>query len=261
MAAVGAVSSDPKRDAHISICVCTPDGPLLESICDYLDKVGFGCLPAADGSAALRLCRYVRVDVLILDLAFTEGTVPDLLERISEPDFPEVGGVLVLSDRESGGTDVAALREGQWRSPIDDHLVEPFSFDELQGRVRRIMRRRHSRDADDFRLGELFIDPPRRKVTVGGREVHLARKEFTLLRVLATDPTRIFSKDELLRAVWGNRFPEGGSRTLDSHASRLRRKLDPEHTRFIDNSWGIGYRLVASVEDAGPVPAEGGEGR
>ena len=71
----------------------------------------------------------------------------------------------------------------------------------------------------------------------------LAKKEFSLLRALAIDPTRVFSKEELLLEVWGFRDP-GRTRTLDSHASRLRRKLDPEHGRFVVNCWGIGYRLV-----------------
>jgi DNA-binding response OmpR family regulator len=88
------------------------------------------------------------------------------------------------------------------------------------------------------------VDPARRKVKVGEREVHLAKKEFTLLRVLVSEPTRVFSKDELLWEVWGTKAPGGRTRTLDSHASRLRRKLDPEHQKYVVNCWGIGYRLI-----------------
>jgi DNA-binding response OmpR family regulator len=79
---------------------------------------------------------------------------------------------------------------------------------------------------------------------VGDRSVHLSKKEFTLLRVLASDPTRVFSKDELLRDVWGFTAPANKTRTLDSHASRLRRKLDPENQKYVVNCWGIGYRLT-----------------
>jgi DNA-binding response OmpR family regulator len=71
----------------------------------------------------------------------------------------------------------------------------------------------------------------------------LANKEFSLLCTLASDPTRVFTKEELLRDVWGFRSM-GRTRTLDSHASRLRRKLDPEHGRFVINVWGVGYRLI-----------------
>ena len=79
--------------------------------------------------------------------------------------------------------------------------------------------------------------------TVGEREVVLANKEFALLRALATEPHRVFTKEELLRDVWGFRSM-GRTRTLDSHASRLRRKLDPEGARFVFNCWGVGYRLL-----------------
>jgi DNA-binding response OmpR family regulator len=89
------------------------------------------------------------------------------------------------------------------------------------------------------------VDPVRREVTVGGRPVRLANKEFELLRTLASEPQRVFTKQELLRDVWGFRSL-GRTRTLDSHASRLRRKLDPEHGRFVQNIWGVGYRLVGS---------------
>jgi DNA-binding response OmpR family regulator len=78
---------------------------------------------------------------------------------------------------------------------------------------------------------------------VGERTVALANKEFTLLRALASDPHRVFTKDELLRDVWGFRA-RGKTRTLDSHASRLRRKLDPETGRYVINCWGVGYRLL-----------------
>ncbi|HSS32334.1 MAG TPA: winged helix-turn-helix domain-containing protein [Solirubrobacterales bacterium] len=105
------------------------------------------------------------------------------------------------------------------------------------------MRRRAGRHEGPRRVGDLTIDPIRRQVTVGERRVLLAKKEFSLLRALAADPTRVFSKEELLLNVWGFRDP-GRTRTLDSHASRLRRKLDPEHGRFVVNCWGIGYRLI-----------------
>jgi len=78
-----------------------------------------------------------------------------------------------------------------------------------------------------------------------------ANKEFSLLRALAAEPTRVFTKAELLRDVWGFRST-GRTRTLDSHASRLRRKLDPECGRYVVNCWGVGYRLLdGSGEDAG----------
>ena len=92
-------------------------------------------------------------------------------------------------------------------------------------------------------MGEIFIDPSRRQVRVGDRPVELANKEYSLLCALAAEPERVFTKEELLRDVWGFRSM-GRTRTLDSHASRLRRKLDPENGRFVINVWGVGYRLI-----------------
>ena len=94
------------------------------------------------------------------------------------------------------------------------------------------------------RIGLLSIDPATREVTVGEREVVLANKEFELLRTLASEPTRVFTKEELLRDIWGYETA-GRTRTLDSHASRLRRKLDPERGMYVINCWGVGYRLLA----------------
>ena len=98
------------------------------------------------------------------------------------------------------------------------------------------------------RVGEILIDPARRRVQVADRRIELSNKEFSLLRALAADPTRVFSKEELLRDVWGYRSL-GRTRTLDSHASRLRRKLDPDQGRFVVNCWG-----VAQHQLFGPIP-------
>ena len=106
-----------------------------------------------------------------------------------------------------------------------------------------VLRRRDGRRQGPIRVGELLVDSATRRVRVGEREVKLANKEFALLRALAAEPRRVFTKDELLRDVWGFRS-QGRTRTLDSHASRLRRKLDPEGTRFVFNCWGVGYRLI-----------------
>jgi DNA-binding response OmpR family regulator len=94
-------------------------------------------------------------------------------------------------------------------------------------------------------VGDLRLDPASREVRVDGRKVELSAKEFALLHALAVDPLRVFTKEELLRDVWGFQLM-GSTRTLDSHASRVRRKLAPaaEGRRWIVNVWGVGYRLT-----------------
>ena len=125
----------------------------------------------------------------------------------------------------------------------DDYLVKPFHYPELAARIAAVLRRRAGRREGPIRVGELVVDSVTRRVRVGDREVKLANKEFVLLRALATEPHRVFTKTELLRDVWGFQSM-GRTRTLDSHASRLRRKLDPEGSRFVFNCWGVGYRLI-----------------
>jgi DNA-binding response OmpR family regulator len=184
--------------------------------------------------------------MLILDLALPDMEAVDLIGQIREADG--------VDGRISSNLPIIALIApglGAIRSPrshdvgADDYLQKPFSYPELRGRIMAVLRRSHNRHEKPIQVGDVVIDPGRRRVTVGEREVHLAKKEFTLLRVLATDPTRVFTKDELLRDVWGNAVPSSRTRTLDSHTSRLRRKLDPDETgRFVINTWGIGYRLV-----------------
>ena len=105
-------------------------------------------------------------------------------------------------------------------------------------------------------MGELEIDPVSRDVRVGGRSATLSQKEFALLLALAAQPTRVFTKEELLRDVWGYRSM-GRTRTLDSHACRLRHKLCGTGARYVINVWGVGYRLVDGRPGAEPASCTG----
>lgn len=233
----------PHRQELANVVVCEDDAITLDLLCDHLMADRFGVLPAPSASDALRLCRYNQPDLLLLDLSLPDASGLDVLREIRsadgvEPRFDPRLPVIVLSGRTAETDRVRGLDSG-----ADDYVAKPFSYLELRARIGAVLRRRASRRDGPSRVGDLAIDPICRRVAVGDREVALAKKEFTLLRVLASDPTRVFSKEELLREVWGFRDP-GKTRTLDSHASRLRRKLDPEHGRFVINSWGVGYRLI-----------------
>jgi DNA-binding response OmpR family regulator len=233
----------PRKQEIASVVVCEDDAVTLDLLCDHLVADRYGVLPAPSASDALRLCRYNQPDLLLLDLSLPDASGLDVLREIRradgvesrfDPDLP----VIVLSGR---GAQADRLRG--FAAGADDYLTKPFNPEELRARIGAVLRRRAGYREGPRRVGELTVDPRRRRVTVGEREVALAKKEFTLLRVLAGDPTRVFTKEELLREVWGYSNP-GKTRTLDSHASRLRRKLDPEHSRYIVNCWGIGYRLL-----------------
>ena len=134
----------------------------------------------------------------------------------------------------------------------DDYVVKPFVYVELRYRIEAVLRRSRARMVRGMlRVGTLEIDPVARVATVRGRKLTLAAKEFALLRTLASAPTRVFTKEELLREVWGFRS-FGSTRTLDSHACRLRQKLRIQGDQFLVNVWGVGYRLVD-----GPAPESG----
>jgi DNA-binding response OmpR family regulator len=236
----------PPVDEVATLVVCDSDQPTLDMLCEHLAEDKFKVLPATTASDALRLCRLNHPDTLILDLALPDMSGIDLIQQIREGDRADAGiasnlPIIVLIGTGEG----AAARGRSHDLGADDYVAKPFSYPELKGRITAVLRRRHSRHDSPIRVGDLVVDPGRRKVTVGEREVHLAKKEFLLLRVLASDPTRVFGKDELLRDVWGVAAQPGKTRTLDSHASRLRRKLDPDDAeRFVINCWGVGYRLV-----------------
>ena len=148
--------------------------------------------------------------------------------------------VIVLGGPESDAVDrVRALEDG-----ADDVLARPFHYEELLARIRAVLRRVSPELQERLVAGELRVDRATRRVTVCGEPVALAGKEFELLVKLASDPHRVFTKEQLLREVWGFRSL-GRTRTLDSHASRLRRKLARDGAGpFVVNLWGVGYRLL-----------------
>ena len=233
----------PQAQPVATVVVCEDDAPTLELLCDHLEADRFRALPAPRPSDALRLCHYKQPDLLLLDLRLPDAPGLDVLREIRasegaigryDPALP----VIVLSGRGTRRTVCA----GSPRAPTTISSSRS-TMPELPARIRAVLRRRDPRRDGPRRVGELFIDPSRRQVRVGDRPIELANKEFSLLRALAADPTRVFTKEELLRDVWGFRSM-GRTRTLDSHASRLRRKLDPENGRFVINRWGVGYRLI-----------------
>ncbi len=148
--------------------------------------------------------------------------------------------VIVLGSPESDAVDrVRAFERG-----CDDFLARPFDYEELLARIRAVLRRSSPPERETLRAGPITADLATRRVTVGGVPIPLAGKEYELLLELMSDPERVFTKEQLLRDVWGFRSL-GRTRTLDSHASRLRRKLAaPGHGLFVLNVWGVGYRLL-----------------
>ena len=129
-------------------------------------------------------------------------------------------------------------------------MPRPFDYQELVERIRAVLRRARPPAADLLEAGPVRIDTRTRDVRVAGRRIALAQKEYELLVRLAREPERVFTKAELLFEVWDYRAP-ARTRTLDSHASRLRRKLREVGTgdALVENVWGVGYRLLGELPE------------
>jgi DNA-binding response OmpR family regulator len=199
---------------------------------------------ADSASDGIRLLETKFPDLAVIDIGLPDGSGLDLVRRVRDADglssrVDPRTPLLVVSGRDSELDRVRGFERG-----ADDYVCKPFSYPELRGRVAALLRRAGQRPRSGrVRVGQLLIDPLAREVTIRGTRIELSAKEFALLRALAAEPTRVFSKDELLRGVWGFRAT-GTTRTLDSHACRLRKKLGVHGDRMVVNIWGVGYRLV-----------------
>jgi DNA-binding response OmpR family regulator len=231
-------------DAGATVLVVEDDDATRTFLADNLTADGYELLVAGSVREALKLIETRFPDVAVVDVGLPDASGLELLGAVrasdgiasrADPRLP----VIMLSGR---GHELDRLRG--FERGADDYLVKPFSYGELLARVRALLRRADDRVRKGrLRVGSLEIDPTSRSAWVGGEPVALSQKEFALARTLATDPARVFTKDELMRTVWGFRS-RGASRTLDSHACRLRAKLNQGDERFIVNVWGVGYRLV-----------------
>jgi len=229
-----------------AVLVVEREEPVRAFLERQLAEDGFEVLAAEAGATALRLCEEVAPDLVLLDAVLPDGSGFEVCGRLrrGEPgrswncDVP----VIIVSSRADPADRVRGFARG-----CDDYVPKPFVYEELVARMRAVLRRSNGRRTRMVAIRDLTIDFASRVVRVAGRRVHLSAKEYDLLTALAAEPERVFLKDELLHDVWGFQS-RGRTRTLDSHASRLRRKLndgpDPE---FVQNVWGVGYQLVRAA--------------
>jgi DNA-binding response OmpR family regulator len=203
----------------------------------HLRDDGFDVMETGVGVDALALAERARPDlVLLAELELCRRLRQGEPGRSWDREVP----VILLAAEDADPVDrVRAFDRG-----VDDVVERPFNYEELLARIRAVLRRSGLPRRDLLDAGVLSVDRRTRRVTVRGEQVELAGREFELVARLATDPHRVFTKEELLREVWGYRSL-GRTRTLDSHASRLRRKLGRvADDRFVLNVWGVGYRLL-----------------
>jgi DNA-binding response OmpR family regulator len=229
------------------ILVVEDDPATAAFLADNLEADGFEVATASAAGEAMRAVDLRQPDLIVLDVLLEDGSGLEVLDRVRssdgtsariDPDVP----VLVLSGRGSEVERVRGFSRG-----ADDYVVKPFSYPELVARVRALLRRADGRrKRGPIRIGELLVDPSTRDVRLGDQPLRLSAKEFALLHALATEPTRVVPKAELLRDVWGYQTP-GSTRTLDAHACRVRRKLAASPRPLVITVRGVGYRLTDAL--------------
>lgn len=230
-----------------SVLVIEDDEATCSFLAENLRADGFRVATASAAAEGLRAIEVRKPDLVLLDLVLDEGTGLEVLDRIRAADglasrMDPMLPVLVISGRTGEADRVRGFARG-----ADDYLTKPFAYSELLARIRALLRRATGRPLKGvIRVGDLTIDPATRTVRLAGQPVHVSVKEFALLQALAGDPTRVFSKAELLRDVWGY-VSLGATRTVDAHACRLRKKLSSASRPYIVNLRGVGYRLTEEL--------------
>jgi DNA-binding response OmpR family regulator len=231
------------RDPAHRILIVEDDRVTRTFLADNLLADGEEPLVADCARDALRLARTHRPDAVLLDLGLPDRDGLRVLEELRAGDsagrFDPGLPIVILTGRDDELDRIRGLERG-----ADDYVIKPFSYPELRLRLMSVMRRARLRPARTrLRVGPLEIEPAARDVRLDGVRLVLSQKEYGLLVLLAAQPTKVFTKDEILREVWGYRS-RPATRTLDSHACRLRAKLAHPAVKFVVNVWGVGYRLV-----------------
>jgi DNA-binding response OmpR family regulator len=214
---------------------------LAELVALHLEDHARNVRICADGPSALKAAAAVPPDLVILDLGLPGLDGLEVCRRLRAG--PRYVPILMLTARSSDAERVLGLEIG-----ADDYLVKPFSVMELVARAKAIVRRMEGLARADappaIEAGRLRIDASTRRAFVDGAEVALTAKEFDLLLHFARHPGRVYTREQLLDAVWGGAHA-GYAHTVNSHINRLRTKIevDPARPALIETVWGVGYRF------------------
>jgi len=229
------------------ILLIEDDRDIVELVRYNLDREGFQVTSATDGSSGLAQVRKSAPDVLLLDLMLPKLSGLEICKEIRRDQSLNRLPILMLTARGEEADRVIGLEMG-----ADDYVTKPFSPRELVARVRALLRRAEppQETPKPIQARELVIDPSSYRVTRAGKPVTLSTLEFRLLYYLAARPDRVFTRDQLLDAVWGTeRFVT--PRSVDVYVRRLREKIesDPEHPTLLKTVRGAGYRFDIAAEN------------
>jgi DNA-binding response OmpR family regulator len=225
------------------VLVVDDEPTIAEVLARYLERSGYQTRRAHDGPRAVSIAGAWRPDVVVLDVMLPGFDGLEVMRRLRAAAGDAGPAVILLTARGEERDRIGGLREG-----ADDYVVKPFSPAEIVARADAVLRRLAPRGqatiATPLELDGLTIEPACRRVLLDGEEVLLTAREFELLLHLASSPGQVFSRDQLMEAVWNVLFYTDTS-TVTVHVRRLRAKIerDPAHPRYVETVRGVGYRF------------------
>ena len=212
---------------------------IVKGIRFSLEQEGMEVDCAYDGEEALEKAKTKEYDMILLDIMLPKLTGLEVCQQIRE--FSSVP-IIMLTAKGEDMDKILGLEYG-----ADDYITKPFNILEVKARIKAIMRRAQKeerKESSDKKLviGDLKLDCEGRRVFIAGREINLTSKEFDVLELLAKNPNKVYSRENLLNLVWGYEYP-GDVRTVDVHIRRLREKIEtiPSDPKYVHTKWGIGY--------------------
>ena len=202
---------------------------------------------AYDGEEAINLAKQKEYDVVLLDVMLPKFDGYEVCQAIRE--FSEMP-IIMLTAKGNDMDKILGLEYG-----ADDYITKPFNILEVKARIKAIMPRNTKKSRRESRAesnvvtsGDLKLDRDSRRVFIGEKEINLTAKEFDLLELLACNPNKVYSREQLLTYVWGNKAMDSGDvRTVDVHVRRLREKIEPSPSdpKYVHTKWGVGYYFRA----------------
>ncbi len=212
---------------------------IVKGIRFSLEQDGMEVDCAYDGEEAITLAKNCAYDLVLLDVMLPKFDGFEVCQQIR--DFSDMP-IVMLTAKGEDMDKILGLEYG-----ADDYITKPFNILEVKARIKAIMRRTGKKDSEKASdkviiKGEMKIDCESRRVFIGEKEINLTAKEFDVLELLAKNPNKVYSRENLLNIVWGYEYP-GDARTVDVHIRRLREKIErnPSDPKYVHTKWGVGY--------------------
>ena len=210
---------------------------IVKGIRFSLEQDGMEVDCAYDGEEALAMIQNKEYDIILLDVMLPRKDGFEVCQQVRE--FSSAP-IVMLTAKGEDMDKILGLEYG-----ADDYITKPFNILEVKARIKAIMRRTTPKQKEAVKViedGDLRLYCDDRRAFVAGREMNLTAKEFEVLELLVLNPNKVYSRENLLKLIWGNDYP-GDVRTVDVHIRRLREKIEdnPSNPRYVHTKWGVGY--------------------